>query len=197
VPSASVPPASGPPTARPPLGDAPHWTRRIDLRAAIPIAAGTVLCLLAFTVLNWYGTGDDFARYFGLGKSHFGQLDDDVHMPVPTELIGAIHFGISKLYFGWLGWVLLGTSAVLAVAASIRGTTLLRVSAAAVAGLAFLATVWAVHLFSFDQKAIDYSSYRTPTWFGWFGLGGPAMYAALAGFLLLGAGAVLARPSRR
>lgn len=175
----------GPPGDRPEMGPLTTQFARLDpgpsqsygvLGAAISLV-GAVLLVLSFTVVNWYSGG----------QSHFS----DVHRLVQD--LGSLATGPARLYFGWLAWVLaiVAVVAALVAAAPVVGGPL-RVVAPIVAAAGIVVTFFAVQ---FVRSGLDpgheydgYGSFLRNARVGfWF---------AVAGFLLVGLGALLGPRNR-
>ena len=139
-------------------------------------AIGTALVVVAFTVVNWFRGND---------SSHFR----DVHrVLVDSQGFGAHPQTVAKLYFNWLGWVLLAVLVILAVLAAtptISGP--FRIVAPVVAAGAVVVSVLAVNLFVSSDVSLGIREGFTY----WLKAARVGLYLAVAGFLAIGVGAAL------
>lgn len=167
---------------------------------AAVVAAGAVLVVVGFTVLDWF-SNVDVPPYFK-GSYDFGAVRDGLDRAsdfssVLPGLSGHLSFGISVTYFDWLAWVLLAAGAVVGLLA----VSPLGPSTAGLRGLGVLigllgagCTFWALNLVSADATARQLipAKQRGLLHYGFFldhaTLGA---WTAAAGFLLLGIGAAL------
>jgi hypothetical protein len=135
--------------------------------------AGGVLVLLAFTTLDWLSFR---------GDSTFAQITARVHV------MGPYASGLAIAYFNWLGWVAFGVVLVVAVLAALptSHSTPLRVIGLLLGVGAAVLTFWSIKL----------SATSAPSWSDTLSSQRLGFYAAVVGFLLMGAGAALG-PSRR
>lgn len=141
----------------------PLTPRRYGGVGAGVAVAGAVVVLVSFAVLDWIGRG-------GSPIATFRQIHDSVGIA-----------GYAAVYFGWLGWVLLAVTLLLALAANgaspIHG--LLRTVGVLVGLGAVAATVFAL------KQLADAS---------WSDIGHHAdvgYWLAIAGFALMAGGAVI------
>jgi hypothetical protein len=128
---------------------------------------GAAAIIVAFTAVDWFSG-------FG-GHSHFSDLHDITK--------GGGSTGIAKAYFGWLGWVLLAATVLLALGANIPSpaATVLR-PLGAIVGLASVGlTFWALKFESGSRPG--YSEYLKHARIGF--------YLAAAGFLVAAIGAMI------
>jgi hypothetical protein len=170
----------GPETTRMARVD-PGPSQRFGVLSAVFTGLGVVSVILAFTAFDWYGTG---------GVSGSQSKFSDVHK-VLNE-IKELAQGPAKLYFGWLGWVLLAAAALTALAAALPTIgTPFRVVGVLVAVAGVVVTFLAIQLLK-DSSLLpsDYRGYWT--WLKHARLG---FYAAVAGFVLMAVGAAIG-PSR-
>lgn len=128
---------------------------------------GAAAIIVAFTAVNWFS---DFGT-----KNHFS----DLHK-ITNTTFGA---GVAKAYFGWLGWVLLAVTVILALAAN--------VPSAAAAALRPLGAVVALVSIGLTFWAIKLSSAGTPGYSEYLKHARVGFYLAVAGFLIAGIGALI------
>jgi hypothetical protein len=132
-------------------------------------ALGAIAVILAFTVFDWFR---DFGR-----NSHFG----DLKKVVDAADSSGFGFTPSKLYFDWLGWVLLVAAVVTAVLASLPiAASRVWQAVGLLVGLVGVAMTF-VAIKLGDRGG--YSTYLKHTNVGF--------YVAAAGFLVLGIGAAI------
>src|SRR5205823_1901424 len=70
---------------------------------------GAIALIVSFTALDWFTKGT-------AGQSHFGDVKKALDL---VDNLGNLAAGPAKLYFGWLGWVLLIVTVALALAANL------------------------------------------------------------------------------
>jgi hypothetical protein len=184
-------PASAPPT-RP---------RRSFGRSALVAGAGSVLLAASFTVLQWYrkdygsvGGGGSKARFHDIHDS----LDTLQHQLKGNPFKSFIDLGFAPSYYSWLAWTLLALAvAATAVAVSPLGTGLVRGGAAVVGAVGAGVTLWNLQLFTFNAQLRGEMGSSVPDgYWEWFKHTSFGAWAALAGFLLLAAAALIG-PRRR
>lgn len=173
--------------------------QRFGVVGVVVIAAGAVLGILAFTVLDWFrSNGDSFGAGPPLAFGDMPHRIDYLRSEFAT-LGGAryLHFGVSPLYFGWLAWVLLAAAVALAVAAVAplgRTAAIARIVAAVVALLGLGSTLWAIDYLSYDAAFASRARAagdQVPTLGLFLRHSSVGAWAALAAFLLVGAGALI------
>jgi hypothetical protein len=163
----------------------------------ILIGAGTILILLAFTVLDWFQ-----ANFFGnSGDSTFRAVHDAIDATkreaATAGISSHVSYGASDLYFSWLGWVLLvcavaaGSLAVSAFGASIWG---LRWLAAVVAMTGIALTFLALNLVTFEGNAPNNAN--APTYGSYLSHSSLGAWSAVAGFLAILVGCFLPNTRR-
>jgi hypothetical protein len=172
-----------------------------DRVGSILVALGGLLVLAADTVLSWFRSGSGF--FSGAGSnSTFSDLHDllDQRAREVSHGIVAGHFsfGVSRDYFGWLGWGLLigalavGTLAVSAVGASHFSVRWL---GAVVSVTGFALTLAALNLISVVGKPP--SSVNIPQSYGeYFSHSGFGAWFALLGFLFILVGCLVSGGGR-
>lgn len=135
--------------------------------AAVGAASGVV----AFTAVDWYTLGAKDS------SSHYGEVKKVL------DQLGGTASGISKLYFGWLGWALLAVAFVVAVLANMPSSSAgpLRALGVIIAVASIAITFWALKFLSTSSPG--YSHYLDHARIGF--------YLALAAFLLIGIGAMI------
>ena len=191
-----------------PYGTPARREDTIGVVGMVIAAIGALLVVLAFTVFKWFrnGTADN---PFGSknDKSKFSDIHDALDK-VSAQINGAgqglskdVSFGVSKLYFGWLGWVLLGVAVVVAVLALLptAAAPALRLVGLIVGIAAAAITVWALDLISVSGTLASLVKSRgdsVPGFTDYIKHSGLGAWAAIAGFLLIGIGAVIG-PQRR
>jgi hypothetical protein len=140
---------------------------------------GAALLVVAYTALNWYDGG---------GSSHVSDLHSNI------DSAGAFSYAApAKIYFGWLGWVLVvvAIAAALVAALPVIGRVF-QIVAPVVAVVALAMTFLAIRLFTNDTGVGG-----PPDGYGDFlGHASIGFYLALGGFLLVGIGAAIG-PSRK
>lgn len=160
---------------------------------------GGVLLVLAFTVLNWF-RNDRTAIVSSGSNSKFGKLHDTLDSAT-NQLRGSgvdsqVHFGVSKLYFGWLGWVLLIVAVAFALLAILplgAATALFRTLGALVSLVALAITLWALDLVRFDDtlgRRIENLGAKAPSYLDFLKHTAFGAWATMLGFLLLGVAAL-------
>jgi hypothetical protein len=172
---------------------APGLAARLEAAGFAPVpsmfvAAGGLCVLAANSVLNWFREGRGF--FGGAGSnSQFA----DVHRLIERTadevakagISSHVSFGMSRVYFSWLGWVLLAAAlgfGALAVS-SVGGRHFsARWFGAVVAATGIGATVSAIKLITFEGNptrrvdAPSYGEYFSHTGFGfWFAVVGYAL----------------------
>lgn len=175
------PPATmGPETTRMARLD-PGPSQRFGLVGAVLTGLGALLVVLAFTALDWYGKN---------GLSGSQSRFSDIHKAL--DQIGDFAQSPAKLYFGWLGWVLLAAAAVTALIAALPTVGMpFRVLGVLVAIAAVVLTFLSIQLVKNDQ-AVE-KAFRG--YGAWLKHGRLGFYTAIAGFVLMGVGAAIG-PSR-
>jgi hypothetical protein len=181
---------------------APPARTPISRTGLVFVVLGAIAIGVAFTILNWYHSdkGEFSKPENGLttfSKIHktIGQLKDSFSAAGGSK---DVSFGVSNLYFAWLGWALFAAAVVFGlIAISQLGTRTpaLKILAAVIAAAGLGITAWAVDLISLSGKLATqagsdqstYTSYLKHTSFG--------AWAAAAGFLLILIGSLL--PARR
>jgi hypothetical protein len=161
---------------QPPYGQPPNpygrspVTYEFGVVGTVTAAIGAILVVIAFTAVNWGKTG-------GTKFSDIGSRLDDA---------GPYASGLGKAYFGWLGWLLLVVTIVLCVAACAPSPAAqaLRAFGAVVAAISIAVTFFAIRLGVNDAYSDDIKNVRI------------GFYFTIAGFLLLGIGALIG-PRRR
>jgi hypothetical protein len=146
--------------------------------AALAVVAA-VLGVLAFTALNWFN-GDN---------STFG----DIKTVVTSEQAKAVVNEFAKLYFSWLGWVLLAAAVVAALLAAMPGIgSAFRVVGLILAIAGIVATFIALKFYNAKAGSLskDFDGYSTYLKHARLGF-----YFAVAAFVVAGI-ASLAGPRR-
>lgn len=185
----------------------PRPQRTLGVPGLIATVIGAILLVIGFTALDWFHkvSGDQF------GGSDSGGRFSDIHHTIDlldnslahnSQLAGEFHFGISKLYFGWLGWVLLAVSILAALIAVLPtpATPVMRVIALAAGLVGAGLTVWAADVFTVSgqlKAQIEGQLGFTPSFSFWIKhsyLGG---WFAVAGFLFVAIGGLLGSNSQR
>jgi len=151
--------------------------RTIGVPGVVLVLAGAVLALLSFRFLHWY---DVPAGHDSSGDVTFGKLGDSA-----DQLGGA---GVAAAYFGWLAWLLLIAGIVVGVAANLPTPLAdpLRVTGFVVGLLGTGGTLYALAQ-HFHAAGSTNGIFHNASWGTW---------SALAGFVLIAAGAALG-PRRR
>lgn len=185
--------------------DSRHPARRADLVTRLEaagvcgpgaafVAAGAVLLLLAFTVLQWFRDGTGF--FSGAGShSTFGDVGttlDAVHQQFAREkLSGYVSFGASQPYFSWFGWVLLlAAIAAGGLAVSRFGRRwVVRWFGAVVAATGIAFTFLALNLVTVEGNAPNNAN--LPDYGQYIAHGGLGVWSAIVGFLLILVGALV------
>lgn len=151
----------------------PGPSRKFGILGALLTAAGALLIVLAFTVIDWFKGPSGTTRPGDLHRilSHAGNLSE----------------GLSKAYFSWLGWALLALAvltALIAAAPTLGGP--FRIIGPVVAAAAIAVTFVGIQLFRssvVNGTGVSYSTYLNNARVGF--------YLTLAGFVLIGIGAAL------
>ena len=179
-------PASGPPgtmgpdTTRMARLD-PGPSQSFGLVGAVLTGLGTLLVVLAFTALKWYGDN---------GVSGSGSKFSDIHKAL--DQVGDFAQSPAKLYFSWLGWALLAAAAITALVAALPAVGApFRVIGVLVAIAAIVLTFLSIQLIK-NNDALPHAFRGYGTWLKHARVG---FYAAVAGFALMAVGAVVG-PSR-
>ncbi len=155
---------------------------------------GALLVVLAFTALNWFRKDSGSAFNSGT-RSRFSDIHHVIDK-VSQQINGSgvsdqVHVGLSKLYFGWLGWVLLIVAVMLALLANLplgAASVVFRVLGAVVALAGIGATLWSLEFVRVDdtlRTSIEASGVSVPDFGYYLGHTSFGAWAALAGFLLL------------
>lgn len=158
------------------------------------VAAGTVLVLAAFTVLDWFRDGVGF--FAGAGSnSTFGDVGttlDAVQARFAHEKLSRyVSFGASQPYFSWLGWVLL-LVALLAGAAAVSRLGrrwVFRYTGAVVAASGIAITFLALNLVTVEGNAPNNAD--LPDYGQYLSHAGLGAWAAGLGFLLILVGSLM------
>lgn len=175
------PPATmGPETTRMARLD-PGPSQSFGLVSAVLTGLGTLLVVLAFTALDWYGEN---------GVSGSDSKFSDIHKAL--DRVGDFAQGPAKLYFSWLGWALLAAAAITALVAALPTVGApFRVIGVLVAIAAIVLTFLSIQLIKNNDTLPEaYRGYGT-----WLKHARIGFYVAVAGFVLIGVGAA-AGPSR-
>jgi hypothetical protein len=184
-------PPYGPPPGPPPMGPVTTQFARIDpgpsqafgvVGAAVAVV-GAVLLVVAFTAVSWFsgdgGTG---------GSSSFS----NVHQAL--DQVPGLREVTANAYFSWLGWVLLVVAVGAALVANVPTIgPPFRVIAPIVALGSIVVTFVAIKLLKdSDQLGSDYQGYTT-----YLKHASTGFYLAVAGFVLVGVGALIGPRNRR
>jgi hypothetical protein len=168
------------------------------------VGVGTLLVLLALTVLPWFRTSPGFfASFFaGIdGKPKFIDVHDAIvrfQGVVTREGISPyVSYGAASVYFSWLGWLLL------LAAAGFGG---LSVSPVGVRfwTVRWLATVFSVSGIALTLSALSLVSFegnppanaQTPSFGEYLSNASIALWAVVAGYTLILAGSFVPHPDR-
>ncbi len=176
------PGAMGPETTRMARLD-PGPSHGFGVVSAVLTGLGALLVILAFTALDWFGSGDVSGS-----KSKFS----DIHKVLGISGLKDLAQGPPKLYFGWLGWALLAAAALTALLAALPTLGApFRVIGVLVAVAAIVLTFLAIQLLKNNgQVPGDLRGYSA-----WLKHARTGFYTAVAGFVLMGVGAAIG-PSR-
>jgi hypothetical protein len=173
------PGAMGPQTTRMARLD-PGPSQGFGVFGAVTAAIGAIAVVVSFFALDWFTKGTE-------PHSHFKDVHD-----VLNE-VGPLAAGTAKAYFSWLGWALLVAVAVIALVANMPSplATPFRIIGALAAAATIGVTFLAIKLISAPagERAEPYSEYLKHTRIGF--------YVAIAGFLVMGIGAVIGPRGRR
>jgi len=146
--------------------------RTIGVTGVVLVLAGAALALLSFRVLHWYDvpSGHDSSGDVTFGKLHASA----------DQLGGA---GLAAAYFGWLAWMLLLAGIVLGVGANLPSGLAdpLRVTGFVVGLVGAGGTLLALRQ-HFHAAGSDHGIFHNASW---------GIWAALAGYALIAAGAAL------
>jgi hypothetical protein len=147
--------------------------RTIRVLGVAVVLVGALLVLAAFRFLDWYDVPARTAD--SAGNVTFGKLRASTDQLTGTGLAGA--------YFDWLAWVLLIALIITGVAANLATpiSDPLRVAGFVLGLLGAIATYYALHQ-HFRATASHHGVFYNSTW---------GLWAAIGGFLLAAAGAVL------
>jgi hypothetical protein len=201
----SEPGEQPPPPQVQPYGQRPTYAppvrRPVSITGAVLVVIGAVGIGLAFTVLNWYHS--DKGEFAKPAKtiSTFSNIHKTIttfHDGLSTAAAKDVSFGVSNLYFAWLGWLLFAAAVVfglLAISQIGNSAPVVKLIAALVAAAGVGITAWAIYLVSISgplrsqpgNDTEDYLGYLKQTSFG--------AWAAGAGFLLILIGSLI--PARR
>lgn len=161
----------------------PSPSQRFGVLSALCTVCGATLVVIAFTALRWFPgqTGSGATPTFGELHRLLGQLHD---LAQPS----------ARLYFGWLGWALLAAAALTALAAALpMPGAPFRMIGALVSAAAIGMTFIAIDLF----KNVDASIGIHQGYWTYLKHAQVGFYCAVAGFLLLGVGALIGGSRRR
>jgi hypothetical protein len=150
------------------------------------VGIGTLLILLAFTVLDWFETG-----FFGNGgdatfSGVHHALDATKRQAAAEGISSHVSYGASDLYFSWLGWLLLVAAVVAAgLALSQFGAPIwgLRWVAAVVAMTGVALTFLALNLVTFEGNAPNNAD--APSYGDYISHASLGAWSAIAGFLFI------------
>jgi hypothetical protein len=172
-------------------------TSSLNIVGAVLVAVGALAVLLAFTTFQWLrsDTSKDFFQNIG-SQSKFSRIHDELNqihdIASGAGNLGEVDFGISRLYFGWLGWVLFVAAVVVAVAALVptRLAGVLRAVALLLGLVGAGLTLWAIDLMEFSGGTAERMGSH-PHFGDYVSHGNVGFWAALVGFLLIGVGGAL------
>ena len=170
------PPGHGPPGHGPPsgpyIGAGPRPT--FGALGAVIAIAGAIAVVLAYTALDWFDGGS---------SSTFSDVHDVV-TAAPSHAVT----GLAAAYFGWLAWLLLCGSVIVAIAANAasNASAVVRAAGVLVGAVSAVVTLFAIKLDGTGSRSLSDYLHHARVGF----------YLALAGFLLLAVGAAIG-PRRR
>lgn len=164
------------------------------------VGIGGLFVLSADTLLNWFRGGSGF--FAGAAtNSTFSDLHDllrqSARQVAKAGISGHVTFGVSREYFGWLGWVLLFAAlgfGALAVSSFGGAHFSVRWLAAVVAATGLGLTFMALNLITFEGNARNNAN--APSYGDYFAHSSFGTWAAALGFLLVLVGSLLPRVTR-
>lgn len=172
------------------------------------VLAATAACLgtLSVTVLDWFRHAAVAYLLSGATDEHwtFSRIGSELHTEQqrladgPSAVRAAIHLGIGPDYYGWLGYLLLGTAvttAVLASAPPSKLSALARATAVLVSTAGIAATLWALDVIRVDANVVVHGVEPPLGYRGYLSHTGAGAWTMLAAFALTLTAAVL--PARR
>jgi hypothetical protein len=167
---------------------------------SVLVAVGGLLVLVADTVLNWFREGSGF---FGGAGSHstfadlHNLLEQRAHQISAAGVSRFFSFGISRDYFGWLGWLLLAAAVgfgALAVSSFGGAHFTARWFGAVVAATGIGLTLLALNLIVVEANA---RKANLPASYGdYFSQSGLGAWCAVAGYLVVLVGCLIPRRNR-
>jgi hypothetical protein len=167
---------------------------------SILVALGGLLVLCAFSVLNWFRSGTGFFGGAGVHStfSDLHRLIEETARQVSVSGISAhVSFGVSRDYFGWLGWVTLAVvvlAGVLAVSQVGGEHFLARWLGAVVAAAGIGVTLLALNLITFEGNASNNAN--APSYGDYLSHAGLGVWATIVGFLLVLVGSLVSGGGR-
>ena len=153
------------------------------------------LDVLALTVLTWFSTDRVGTIFRAVGNRRFNTVHDALeagHDQIPALLSKYVDFGISRIYFSWLAWVLFAAAVVIAIIALLPtpATPFLRVLGIVVGIAAVALTFWAIDLVSLSGPVAESAS-QNPKYGDYFLHTNIAFWFAVVGFLMIGVGTLI------
>jgi hypothetical protein len=148
----------------------PGPSRTFGVMSALVAVIGAVLVVVAFTAVDWFDSS--------MSLGHFS----DVRSLLDAG--GSLAYGPAKVYFDWLGWVLLGVAFVTALLAAVPTLGApFRIIAPIVAAGGIVMTFLSVKLV---RSGALVGGLNEPSYGRYLSHAGPGFYLAVAGFLLMG-----------
>jgi hypothetical protein len=170
---------------------------------------GAALVVIAFTALKWLRKGSSGSFFedtkdttFSKIHDGFDKLDKEIASSGLSKYKGDLHEGVGPTYFGWLAWVLLAVTVVLAVLAVVPNPAakLGRILGPIVALVAIGLTFWAIDLVRFSgqlKRLLEQNGQKAPSYGDFLKHANIGFWFTVGGFLLLGIGALLGTRRRR
>jgi hypothetical protein len=151
----------------PPVPPDPQRGRQFGVVGAVLTALGAIAVLVSFTTVDWLKFPN---TSFSLIHHRFSGAHPGIS-------------GLTQAYFSWVGWLLFGLVFVAAFCANLpqRRLALLRPIGFALAVVAIGLTFW----------AISFSNSVRPTYLEYLRMERTGFYLAIAGFLMMGIGALM------
>lgn len=185
---------SQPPTASDRFVTGRRAPRRPNVTALLLAGVGVALVALAYTVLDWFRAETD-GSFPVSGSSHFGDVLSLVtHAEEQTRgIVGAAP--VARVYFSWFAWVLFAVVVACTALACLpnRFSTVAGLVGIVLAAAAIGLTFSALQLIEVRDDAYAPFGLNYGDYFGHAQLG---FWFTVAGYLLLGAAALVGPPRK-
>jgi hypothetical protein len=175
---------------------------RFNPSAVVVAAAAACLGTLAVTVLGWFRHTAVAFLLTGATDEHwsFARIGTELRAErarlatAPAGVRAGVHLGVGPDFYGWLGYLLLGTAVAVAIVSAAppsRLTAAARVVAALIGIAGVAATLWALDVIRVDPGVVIHGAQRPPGYFDYLTNAGVGAWAMLAAFALVVVAATL------